>query len=219
MSDSDSFITEVTEEVRRDQLFGYVRKYGWIAVLCVVVLVGGAAWNEYNKAQTTKAAQATGDALLSALQLDEPASRAAAVAEIAGEGPTAAITALMTAGLHVEAGDIEASSQALQQVASNGDVPAIYRELAAFKAAILPTDNTAERRIALQDLSQPGGAFSLLAKEQLAYFDLTAGDTGAAIAKFREIDQDAGVTQGLRERVQTMIVALGAEVDTTTADQ
>jgi len=110
VSDSDSFITEVTEEVRRDQLFGYVRKYGWIAVLCVVVLVGGAAWNEYNKAQTTKAAQATGDALLSALQLDEPASRAAAVAEIAGEGPTAAITALMTAGLHVEAGDIEASS-------------------------------------------------------------------------------------------------------------
>lgn len=219
MSDSESFINEVTEEVRRDQLYGYVRKYGWIAVLCVVVLVGGAAWNEYSKAQARNAAQATGDALLSALQSDDPAGRAAALADVPATGQSVAITAMLTSGAQLEAGEVQAASDTLSAITSNGDIPAIYRDLAAFKAAILPTEDVAARRIALQDLSQPGGAFSLLAKEQLAYFDLEDGDTDAAIAKFREIDQDAGVTRGLRERVQTMIVALGAEVETTTANQ
>ena len=45
MSNPDSFIREVTEEVRRDRLYGYVRRYGWIAALLVLLVVGGAAWN------------------------------------------------------------------------------------------------------------------------------------------------------------------------------
>ena len=40
MSDTDSFIDEVTEEVKRDRLFATMRKYGWIAVLIVLLLVG-----------------------------------------------------------------------------------------------------------------------------------------------------------------------------------
>ena len=36
MSGTDSFIEEVSEEVRRDKLFAKMRKYGWIAVLLVL---------------------------------------------------------------------------------------------------------------------------------------------------------------------------------------
>lgn len=219
LSESESFINEVTEEVRRDQLYGYVRKYGWIAVLCVLVLVGGAAWNEYSKAQSRNAAQATGNALLEAMEVNDPATRAVALADISSEGQTVVLTALMTSGAQLEAGDIEAASATLMDVSQNPDLPMIYRELASFKSAILPTDDAAARKIVLNDLAQPGGSFALLAKEQLAYLDLEAGDVEAAITKFREIDNDAGVTRGLRERVQTMIVALGAEVDPTTATQ
>ena len=45
MSNSETFIDEVTEEVRKDQLFGYIRKYGWIAVLAVLAIVGGTAFS------------------------------------------------------------------------------------------------------------------------------------------------------------------------------
>ena len=48
MSDTDSFIEEVTEEVRRDQLYKYVRKYGWIAIALVVGVVGGIEQNGQN---------------------------------------------------------------------------------------------------------------------------------------------------------------------------
>ncbi len=49
LSDSDSFIEEVSEEVRRDRLFGLFRKYAWIPILLIIIIVGGAAFNEYRK--------------------------------------------------------------------------------------------------------------------------------------------------------------------------
>ena len=39
-----------------------------------------------------------------------------------------------------------------------------------------------------------------------------AGDPDAAIATMRLISEDAGVTRGLRERAQTLIVALGGDI-------
>lgn len=209
MSDSDSFINEVTEEVRREKLFGYLRRYGWIGVAAVLLLVGGAAWNEYRTAQDRNAAQATGDALLAALEENDPATRAAAMAQVEGEGAAAAVTLLLRAATQQEAGDIAASAETLNMVATNPDLPEMYRDLAAFKAAMLPTDDTAARRANLEALSQPGQPFRLLALEQIAYMSLDAGDTDAAVALMRQIEEDAAVTRGLRERVQTLMVALG----------
>ena len=57
MSDTDSFLQEVSEELRRDKLYRNIRKYGWIAILLVVVIVGGATYREYLKSKDTKAAQ------------------------------------------------------------------------------------------------------------------------------------------------------------------
>ena len=57
MSNTDSFIDEVNEEVRKDRLFALMRRYGWIAILLVLLLVGGAAFREYRLAQNRAAAQ------------------------------------------------------------------------------------------------------------------------------------------------------------------
>ena len=209
MSDSDSFINEVTEEVRREKLYGYLRRYGWIGVAAVLLLVGGAAWNEYRTAQDRNAAQATGDALLAALEENDPATRATAMAQVEGEGAAAAVTLLLRAATQQEAGDIAASAETLNMVVTNPDLPEMYRDLAAFKAAMLPTDDAAARRANLEALSQPGQPFRLLALEQIAYMSLDAGDTDGAVALMRQIEEDAAVTRGLRERVQTLMVALG----------
>ncbi|MFO8125681.1 tetratricopeptide repeat protein [Yoonia sp.] len=209
MSDSDSFINEVTEEVRREKLFGYLRRYGWIAVAAVLLIVGGAAWNEYRNAQARSTAQATGDALLAALEENDPAARAAAMADVDAEGAAVAVTLLLRAATQQEAGDLAASADTLSAVVTNPDLPEMYRDLAAFKAAMLPTDDTAARRANLDALSQPGQPFRLLALEQIAYLTLAQGDRDGAIAILRQIEEDAGVTRGLRERVQTLMVALG----------
>ena len=53
MSNTDSFLQEVSEELRRDKLYRNMRKYGWIGLLLVVIIVGGAAYREYQKSQAS----------------------------------------------------------------------------------------------------------------------------------------------------------------------
>lgn len=209
MSNSDSFIDEVTEEVRREKLYGYLRRYGWIAVAAVLLLVGGAAFNEFRNAQARDAAQATGDALLAALEETDPDARAAAILEVEADGAGASVTRLLQASTQEEAGDIEGAAATLNAVVVDGDAPEMYRDLAAIKAAMLPIADTAARRSALEALSQPGQPFQLLALEQLAYMTLATGDTEAALVTLRQIEEDATVSRGLLERVQTLMVALG----------
>ena len=81
MSNNDSFIDEVTEEVRRDKLYAGLRKYGWIGIAAVLLLVGGASVNEILKARERAQAEATGDAILSAVTRDITAGKLAALDE------------------------------------------------------------------------------------------------------------------------------------------
>jgi len=211
VSDQDSFISEVNEAVRQDELYSYVRKYGWIAALVVVLLVGGAAWNEFNKAQSVNAAKDLGDSLLAAVQQDDAAARAEALAAVETEGSAAAVTSLMTASAQAEAGDTEEAKATLEALSLNPDVPQTYRDIALFKAALI--DDGDSKLEKLEALAQPGGSLRLLAEEQLVLLMIQDGKTDDAVTALRAIIEDAEITQSLRERAQTLIVALGAPLE------
>ena len=149
MSETDSFIEEVSEEVRRDRLYGAIRRYGWIAVVGVVAIVGGASWNEYNKAQDRAAAEALGDGIMAAMEADEPGARADALSAIAAEGNAAVVLKLQQAA-ELEASDRMADAVAiLDGIAADGAVAAIYRDIAGFKSILLQgsTLDAASRRM------------------------------------------------------------------------
>lgn len=211
MSDTDSFISEVSEEVRKDQLFGYIRRYGWIAILLILLLVGGAAYNEWSKAQSQSAAQTTGDALVAALNENDPEARAQKLAEVAPDGPAAAVIGLLTAAAQEGAGESAAALATLTTLAANPDVPQTYRDVAAFKSTLIADADPAARRQMLESLAVPGQPFRLLAQEQLALIDVADGQTDTAVTTLRRIIEDAEVTRGLRDRAQSLIVALGEE--------
>jgi hypothetical protein len=214
MSDTDSFIDEVTEEVRRDRLYGMMRRYGWIAVLAVVLIVGGAAFSEYRKAQDRARAEALGDAMLAALEADDSGTRAAALQNLAvDDAPAGAVVRFLTAAANADAGDMEGAVAALDAVATDGDVPEIYRQIATFKAMTLRGDSAPveERRQAFEALAQPGGPLRLLAAEQLALIEIEDGNPDAAIARYQEILTDAQVSTDLQQRALQVIVALGGD--------
>ena len=212
MSNTDSFIDEVTEEVRRDRLYMLLRRYGWIAGLVLVLIIGGVGWLELRKAQAKAEAEALGDAMLAALSVDESTARATALAGIdTSSAQGAAVLRLMTAAEQTQAGDITAAVATLDQLAIDGEVPAIYRQVAQFKALPLQagTKDAAERRLAFEALAQPGNPLRLLASEQLALIDIETGDTDAALARYQDIIGDAELTQDLQQRALQVIVALG----------
>ncbi len=214
MSESDSFINEVTEEVQRDRLYGYLRRYGWIAVLAVLVLVGGAAVNEYRKAQAEADAQALGDAMFAALETDDAAGRAGALSGLGAESEAAVIAALLEAGELQAAGQTAAAADRLEAVANAATTPPLYPDVALLKSLMLraPDMDPGALKDALGPLAQPGAPFRLLAAEQIVYADLAAGETEAAMAGLDAILDDAELRPGLRERAQNLMVALGGEI-------
>ena len=213
MSNSDSFIDEVTEEVRRDRLYGYLRRYGWIAVLAVVLIVGGAAWNEWRKAQDRAAAQGFGDALLAALEADDPAARMAEMESIPADGAQLAVLRLLTASEALARQDRGTALAELAALAEDNSLPQSYRQLATLKRVIiggadLPLE---EREAALAALAQPGVPFRPLAMEQLAVLRIEAGDRDGAVEILRGIAVEPEATAGLRRRASQLMVVLGAE--------
>ncbi|MCC6002218.1 MAG: tetratricopeptide repeat protein [Pararhodobacter sp.] len=217
MSNTDSFIDEVNEELKRERMVAWLKKYGWIAVLAVLLVVGGAAWNEWNKAQTAARAEAFGDAVFAALNETDVAARQAALAALANEGTGARDTGrtgilnLLVAGQALEAGDRPAALAALQAVADDGALPASYRQLAVLKRVIIAGADlpVSEREALLQPLAQAGQAFRPLALEQLALLQVEAGARDDALARFSALLEEPDVTSALRERVQQMIIILG----------
>jgi hypothetical protein len=219
VSETDSFINEVTDEVRRDKLFAYIRRYGWVAVLAILALVGGAAWREYSLASARSLAQGTGDALLAAMEQNDLAARSAALAAVPANGKSVAVDALLTAASQEQAGDVPAAIATLNSLAIDASAPDIYRSLATLKATMLDTRaDPATRRAAFAVLGQPGGPFALLAQEQLALMDVAEGKTDEALAALQRITEDAGVSRGLRERAQNLIVALGGDIPAPATD-
>ncbi len=225
MSNTDSFIEEVTEEVRRDRIFVMMRKYGWIGVVAVAAIVGGTAWSEYQKSTERALAQANGDALVSALENNEAAERTNALqsAELQGSGANV-VRAFLVAAQQLETGDRNGAAATLDGISNGGDeVSDIYVQLASLKAAsVREGGDPAARRTLLEAMAQPGQPLALLASEQVALMDVAEGNTDAALTRLEAIRQDAEVTVGLRRRASQLIVALGgtpAELPTTLSGQ
>jgi hypothetical protein len=212
MSDTDSFIDEVNEEVRRDRLFGLMRRYGWIAALAVVAIVGAASWNEYRKAQARAQAEAVGDAMLAALSQDAATARISALEEVPTEGAgSAAVASFLRAAQAQEAGALETAIAELDAIAVNGDLAPVYRQLAAFKSLVLQAEtmSLADQRQGFEALAGQAGPFSLLAREQMALLEIRAGNTDEALERYQSVLEDAAVTADLQQRALQVIVALG----------
>lgn len=209
VSNPESFIEEVTEEVRRDRLFALFRKYGWIGVLMVVGVVGGTAYNEWAKAQNAAKAEAFGDVLIDALDMGGTVERREAISAIQADDRQKALIQLVLASDPQQ--DRDATLQALAALAADASQPQSLRDLAVLRRVIVSgSDLTlSERRAALDGISAPGRPFRPLALEQLAYLLIEEGKASEAIAALQALTEDQEAPAGLRGRAEQMIVALG----------
>lgn len=214
MSNSDSFFQEVSEEVRRDKLYALMRKYGWIPVLAVVLIVAAAAWREYSLARSAAEAQARGDAVLAAVEAEDTA---AALAGIDAEGDVSAVFALLAAAEDELAGDgVDPERIArLEAVAADPEIGVVYRDLAVIKAVMLSGDTmpAADRIARLSPLTTPGNPFRPVALELTAQAHVAAGETAEALSILTDLVADSEATDGLRQRASQLIVALGGELE------
>ena len=208
---NDSFIDEVTEDLRRDRLFNAFRRYGWIAILLILAIVGGAAWREYSKTQAEARAQAWGDAILAAQQGDDPVTALSAVDPDGSVGRTA-LSEWLAAGAEAVAGATQQAADRFTAAATAVATDPVLHDLALLKAVMVSgaAMDAAERDTILADLSKPGAPFELLALEQKAVALIGAGRHEDAITLIGQIQQKDGLSEALRRRLSEMMITLGA---------
>jgi hypothetical protein len=213
--ESDSFISEVSEEVRRDRLYRFLRRWGWLMAAAIVVIVGGAAANEWRKARAAAMAAATGEALRAAFLEDDPAARAERLAALAVESASAGpLVRLAEAGSLFEAGDRTAAAATLSALAEDAAAPEIFRNVAALQrvmmlgSALVPS----ERLATLEARAAPGAPFRARALEQRALAYLDAGDNARAQADLLAVLTDPESPEGVQARAQQLLIAAGGEL-------
>ncbi|WP_371154358.1 hypothetical protein [Jannaschia sp. 2305UL9-9] len=213
MSNPESFIDEVSEEVRRDRVTAALRRWGWIPVVAVVAFVAVAAYLEWQKAQNAARAQAFGNAVIAALDAEDLPARRTAIAAIEPVGQEqAAIQALLNATTlaNGEDGDAAAARDVWLALADMPELLPTYRDLALLKVILSGgTGDAARDGQILEALATPGAPYRALAVEQQALAAVRADDTATAITLLRVLSQEAGVTETLRRRAVQLIVALG----------
>lgn len=212
MSTPDSFIDEVTEAVRRDRLFAMFRKYGWIGVVVILLIVGGAGYQSWSQSRAEARAQAFGDALLDAVDIGNDPDRLSAFAAIPADGGQVAIQNLLMAS--APAGDKAAALEALDRLARDEAVPAVYRDLAVLKKVLIQGQDTPvdQRRADLAAIDVPGRPLRVLVEEQLAYLLVEEGKPAEAAAALSTLFVDQEVPQAMLQRLAEAILALGGTV-------
>ncbi|HVG47373.1 MAG TPA: tetratricopeptide repeat protein [Rubellimicrobium sp.] len=208
---NDSFIDEVAEAVRRERLNLWFRRWGWVLGLLVLLIVGIAAWTEWRQSREQSAAEARGEAILSAVEAQSAEDRLAGLSALPRAGDEGVVAALLLGAEQSQNGDAPAAAETMNAVASDGSVPPLYRDLAALKAQMALGSNA--DRAALEALAAPGAPFRLLAQEQIALLDLAQDDRDGAIATLQDIRQDAEVSAATRGRVEALLTALGVALD------
>ena len=214
MSNPDSFIGEVKEEVRRDRLYRLFRRYGWLGILAVLVLVGGTAYREWSTANQRLEAEAVGDSILAASSEESPAERIARLDKIEIDNLDAsAIRDFIVAAAMLDDGMQDNSLERLDLVSNNKDVSIVYRDLALLKSIAIRQDTDPPEDVVkeLDGMIERDSEFRLLAMEMKAHNLERMGEVAKAISILRILRSESGVPREMSNRVADFLAELEAD--------
>ena len=213
----DSFIREVDEEYRRDQIGSLWRRYG--IALVVLILVGLAALGGWLwwRAEQSRALGVKGEEFSKALTRLETGNlpEAAPILDklAADDGGYAALAKLTQAANAVQAGDMARAASLYNAVANDTAQPQPLRDLALIKAVRLDFDTLPPATVIdrLKTLSVPGNPWFGVAGEMTAIARLRAGQPKLAGPLLAGIARDTSLPPSLRGRAQQLAGSLGID--------
>ena len=212
MSNNESFMQEVSEEVRKDRFYRILKKWGWVGIALIVALVGGASFNEWNKESKINSARNLGDRVLAAIASKDVIDLKEI--EIKNVSQDIFIKNLMSVILFSD-DKLDAAKKALEEIGGIPGITKTYKDLNAFKLGLLSLKSgnlTGEERFGVfEALVEPGSPFRSLAKEQQALILIEQGKIELAIKTLVEITDDSETTDTLRRRVTQLRISLGSD--------
>jgi hypothetical protein len=208
---------EVDEEVRRDQLTAFLRRYGAAIValaVLIVAAVGAFVWWRQHQAAIRSEHGAALSRILTQAQGGDAKAAASAAAELASKASDdgyGMLARFVEAASLAESGDRDGAVKRLEALSADSGVDPLFRDLARLRGAFLRVDDEAAPAFAqrIAPLLADGGAWRHSALELSALSSLRAGDKGAARTALKKITDDAGAPSGLRARAAELLSSLG----------
>ena len=201
MSLNESFIQEVSDEVRRDRLYTLFRKYGWIGVFLILLLVGGAGVNEWRKSKERLAAEQNGDELRSVLQSFSDSEDVENYLTYLNKGlPGKSLAVLNPAFLMSSVVNSSERLVHLETVANNKDLPIVLRDLALLYTFYISELDFDRKMDMLNSLSGPDRPYRLLAIEAKIDLLLSKELFIEALAEVKLLEPDLP-SSGMRTRI------------------
>lgn len=215
---ADSFVREVDENLRRDQMADRAKRYGGVVIGAVVLFLLAVAGYLYWQDRQRKQAEAGTEQLTGVLQ-DVGANKvAAAPAQLdtlrqSDADGVKAIAGLTRAALALQQGNRKLASTVYAEVAADTDLAKPYRDLALVRGTSLDFDTLKPDEVIarLQPLAVAGEPFFGSAGEMIGMALLAKGQKPAAAQLFAKIAADDGVPDSLRARAVQVAGTLGID--------
>ncbi|MGK9200822.1 tetratricopeptide repeat protein [Sinorhizobium meliloti] len=212
VNQDDSFIREVNDELRSDQMKAVWTRFGGIiigvAVLIVLGTVGKVGYDYWQEASSSQ----SGDTFLAALNLarenkSDEALAALTELEKDGYGSYPVLAQLRLATLQAQKGETDAAVAAFSEIGRDTRIPAALRDAARLRAAYLLIDARSYEQVSseVEQLAVPQNAMRHSAREALGLSAYKAGDYAKAKSWFQQIVDDAQSPRGIMNRAQMLL--------------
>ena len=220
---SETFVREVEENLRRDQLRDFSKKYaGWLIAAVVLFLAGAGGWiywQDYRVRQSEKAVEELAKVFadrgkpgavnlqqrLDALSKDhDKAVRASAM--------------FATAAQALEGGDTKAALGQYRRIAGDTSLPQPFRDLALIRQTTIEFDGLKPEAVIarMEPLAKAGNPWFGSAGELTALALIKQGKNARAGQLLVQITKDPKAPGGLRARVAQLATTLGVDLSATT---
>lgn len=213
----ESFVREVDEEYRRDQLAQFWTRYGrWLLIALGVFLLALAGYLYWREEQKRTAGDfgaefiQAGDALEASNY--ERANPVIAKAVAAGQPGYEAVGRLTQAAVAAREGKPQDAANLYAAIAADDDIAEPFRELATIRQLMLQFDAMPYATLVtkLTPMAKAGNPWFGSAGEMLAIAHMRAGKPELAAPIFAAIAKDTGVPASIRARTGQMASMLGA---------
>ena len=216
MANPESFLEEVAEEVRRDRLFKFFKKNGWIIAFVVLATLCASIAYEWRKNSEISRAKSNGDLLTLALEKSQKGNLEELLGLLSDNSPylrpssdLIAVTKLYYAELLYNIdNDSSESMSVLKEIFSNESISTTLRQLAKIKYLLLFSGDNKVKQDLIDELSSPGNHYRFLAQEHKVQTYLASGMSDEANRQIDILLNDLEVSEQQKRRLMDLKLAI-----------
>lgn len=217
-NESDVFLREVDEELRRDQMRGFLARWGKLLIAAVVlflVAIGAYLWWENHKRGVAEQHAEEFTAVLTDVSARKIQGGDPRLDRLIEEGNAAYRTQalLLKAGLAAQAGKDSDAINIYRRIAGDKDLPQTYRDAALVRQTALEYDKLQPAAVIdrLKPLAVPGNPWFGSAGEMVGVAYMRQGKTQLAGPIFGALTKDEKVPRSIRQRANEVALSLGID--------